>query len=84
MRVHLTKWGNSLGLRMPREVARRLDLSEGSEVELETDAAGRVILTPARPRYTLDELLAQGKSKGKRDPADKAWVASRAAGRELL
>lgn len=84
MRVHLAKWGNSLGLRVPRDVARRLDLSEGSEVDLETDAAGRVILTPARPRYTLDELLAQGKSKGKRDPADKDWVAGRPVGRELL
>jgi len=46
MRVQLTKWGNSLGLRMPRDVARKLDLSEGSQVELETDGAGRVILTP--------------------------------------
>lgn len=84
MRVHLAKWGNSLGLRVPREVARRLDLSEGSEVDLETDASGRVILTPARPRYTLEELLAQGKSKGKRDPADEDWTSGGPAGRELL
>jgi len=84
MRVQLTKWGNSLGVRVPREVARRLDLAEGSQVELELDDAGRVILTPARPRYTLEALLAQGRTKGRRDRADRDWVAGAPAGREEL
>ena len=33
MQVQLTKWGNSLGLRVPKDIAERLRLSEGSRVE---------------------------------------------------
>jgi antitoxin MazE len=56
MRVQITRWGNSLGVRVPKQVAREIGLSEGSQVDVEA-ADHRIIITPARPRYTLADLL---------------------------
>ncbi len=51
------KWGNSLGLRLPRPLAAQLGLHAGSAVELAIED-GRLTVTPrARPRMTLEELL---------------------------
>ena len=52
------KWGNSLGVRVPRELAVRAGLSEGARIDIEGYADGRIVITPSRRRFTLDELLA--------------------------
>ena len=54
----ISKWGNSLGVRVPREVAVRAGLSEGARIDIEGYADGRIVITPSRRRFTLDELLA--------------------------
>jgi len=56
MQVQITKWGNSLGLRVPKEVAARVGLKEGARVEL-TAEGDKIIISVTRPVYTLDELL---------------------------
>ena len=56
MQVQVTKWGNSLGIRVPKEVATRVGLTEGSRVEVTADG-DRIIISAGRPVYTLDELL---------------------------
>jgi antitoxin MazE len=56
MEVQITKWGNSLGLRVPKDIARRIGLAEGSTVDIQA-IGNRLIITPATPRYTLAELL---------------------------
>jgi antitoxin MazE len=56
MQVHVSKWGNSLGLRLPKELAARLGISEGSRVDVVEDQ-NRIVISVARPVYTLDELL---------------------------
>jgi antitoxin MazE len=56
MRAQITRWGNSLGLRVPKDVAREIGLTEGSKVEIETKG-NRMIVTPVRRDYTLAELL---------------------------
>jgi antitoxin MazE len=56
MQVQVTKWGNSLGIRVPKELATRVGLSEGSRVEVTADG-DRIIISAERPVYTLDELL---------------------------
>lgn len=56
--VQLTKWGNSLGLRVPRDIAARMGLTEGARVDIEASDDGRIIVTKSRRRFTLDELLA--------------------------
>jgi antitoxin MazE len=58
VQLRISKWGNSLGVRLPREVAARAGLQEGSRVDIEGYEDGRVVITPSRRRFTLDELIA--------------------------
>ncbi|HKO10252.1 MAG TPA: AbrB/MazE/SpoVT family DNA-binding domain-containing protein [Alphaproteobacteria bacterium] len=58
IRVRIAKWGNSLGLRVPRDVAARAGLTVGARVDIEATRDGRIIVTRSRRRFTLDELLA--------------------------
>jgi antitoxin MazE len=55
--VQIAKCGNSLGLRVPRDVAGRVGLTEGSRVDIEACDDGRIIVTRSRRRFTLAELL---------------------------
>src|SRR5207253_665156 len=55
-KVQVSRWGNSLGLRIPKDIAIRAGLREGSRVDIETEG-DRIIIAPARPRYVLAELL---------------------------
>jgi antitoxin MazE len=55
--VRVEKWGKGLGLRIPREVASRAGLTEGARVEMEGFADGRIVITPSRRRFTIEELM---------------------------
>lgn len=58
MQTRVQKWGNSLGVRIPRSLADELGVSPGSEVNLST-RGGELILKPTQPaRLHLGDLLA--------------------------
>jgi antitoxin MazE len=62
MKVKVAKWGNSLGLRLPKQFADELGLKPGSTVDLEKDGSRLEIETAPRrkiPYYRLEDLLAQ-------------------------
>ncbi|OGA26081.1 MAG: hypothetical protein A3I02_00040 [Betaproteobacteria bacterium RIFCSPLOWO2_02_FULL_67_26] len=48
LRVELmvSKWGNSLAVRLPAESARRIGVGEGDTLVAEVSADGRLILAP--------------------------------------
>jgi antitoxin MazE len=54
--TQIAKWGNSLGLRLPKSVAREVHVGEGDTVEVLVDN-GAIVIRPGRPRYSLDELV---------------------------
>ena len=56
MLVRITKWGNSLALRIPAPFAREVGIGEGTDVDIALDA-GRIVITPPGPPYALDALL---------------------------
>lgn len=56
MQVQLTRWGNSLGMRIPKDLAVRFGLSEGAQVEVEAEG-DRIVISVGRPRYKLADLL---------------------------
>lgn len=56
--VQIAKWGNSLGLRVPRDIAARVGLTEGARVDIEATRDGRIVISRSRRRFTLEELLA--------------------------
>lgn len=57
MYVQVTKWGNSLGLRLPRSMASQIGVEAGSQVEILAEG-DRLIVRSATARWTLDDVLA--------------------------
>jgi antitoxin MazE len=56
MQAQITQWGNSLGVRVPKDIAAQLGLKAGTRVEIVAED-DRIIVTLARPAYTLEDLL---------------------------
>jgi len=57
--IKILKWGNSLGLRIPKSFAKEAGVEEGSSVDISLDG-NRLIIRPVRPvRYNLSELLSR-------------------------
>lgn len=48
--MQVAKWGNSLAVRIPADVARALNLKEGDEVELRALEAGELAVITDRER----------------------------------
>lgn len=48
MHLQVAKWGNSLALRIPSDVARRLGLREGAVVEAQFTVDGSLSIRPAQ------------------------------------
>jgi antitoxin MazE len=58
-RQTVSKWGNSLAVRIPAHAADSVGLSEGSEVDIAIKA-GTLVIKASRPRrYNLKELVDQ-------------------------
>jgi len=57
VKTRVQKWGNSLAVRIPKPFAEGAGLFASSEVEVSLEK-GEVRLTPIRPRWKLDQLLA--------------------------
>ena len=54
MMARIRKWGNSLGLRIPKALAEEARVGDGSAVDLRVQG-GRLVATPVR--YGLEALL---------------------------
>ena len=54
--TQIAKWGNSLGIRLPKAIALEARIGEGDTVEV-TVREGEIIIRAAQPAYTLEELL---------------------------
>jgi len=79
----IQKWGNSLGIRIPRDIAAELGLAEGKQVTLEKLDGALSIRPLAIPRYSLKALL-----KGMKPPTwtkeDHDWLDAPPIGREIV
>ena len=51
----LKKWGNSLAIRLPREVVRRFALSEGSEISIREEGACIVLHKTLEIKKTINK-----------------------------
>lgn len=58
MTAKIQKWGNSLGLRIPKLLAEEIGLREQTEVELSLVKGGLVMRPIRKERLTLESLLA--------------------------
>ena len=53
--TRVTRWGNSLGVRLPQWLAREARVGEGDAVEVSIERQA-ILIRPARPRYSLAGL----------------------------
>lgn len=70
MNTNVAKWGNSLALRLPRSIAADARLREGSNVEIRV-VDGSVVITPTRPKYRLEDLLADYREEHRHGEAER-------------
>jgi antitoxin ChpS len=82
--THLRKVGGSVMLAVPRAVLDVLGLRPGAKLGIAIERRRLVLEPPKRPRYTLDELLAQCDSKARRTREDRKWLDNQPVGRELI
>ena len=69
MRARITKWGNSLGVRISRVVAKEVGLGGGSDVEVQVSGRN-LVLAPTSREYTLEELVAGITPKNRHGESD--------------
>lgn len=80
----LRKVGGSVMLAVPPVILDLLHLQAGVTVGLAVDGDRLVIEPAAKPRYTLDELLARCDLSAEVTEEDRAWSDSAPVGGELL
>ena len=71
---------------LPKKVLALLGLDAGAEVEV-TARDGKIILSPARPTYTLKQLVKEQQQlerKLGRGLVDREWLDDAPRGKELL
>jgi antitoxin MazE len=66
----LSKWGNSLAIRIPLSVARAAHLAEGDPVSVSVRDDGSVVLRRTAPRYQLEDLVKQIKPSNRHQSVD--------------
>jgi antitoxin ChpS len=84
----LRKVGGSIMLAVPPALLNILQLQPGARVGIAVES-GRLVVEPRqRPRYTLDELLAQCDPKARRSKRgskqEREWLDSKPVGSELI
>jgi len=78
MTTSAQKWGNSLGVRIPKNLAEKYDIVNGSKLIVKDDGE-QITIKPAHKEPTLDELLAGITEDNKHEE-----YFSKPMGRELL
>ncbi len=58
MITKVQKWGNSLGVRIPKSLAADAEICAGASVDLRIEG-GRIVLVPAARKYALEELVSR-------------------------
>ncbi len=80
----LRKVGGSIMMAVPPALLDMLHIGAGTTVGIEIDHGRLVVKPQLRPRYTLDELLAECDASAPICDEDRAWLNSGPVGNELL
>jgi len=81
--TNLRKVGGSVMLAVPPAILDLLHLEAGATVGIAVEGERLVIQPQPKPRYTLDELLAQCDPNTAETQEDREWVNLAPVGREL-
>jgi antitoxin MazE len=67
--TQISRWGNSLGLRLPKSIAREAQVDEGDTVDVSV-RNGAIVIRPSRPTYSLRQLVARITPRNRHDETD--------------
>ena len=88
---HVRKWGNGLGILLPRAIVKELGIEVGDELEFDIDDGQIIIFDPEKnkdrlriPRYKLEDLLAEYDDQQEQDEIAKEWRDLKPVGREIV
>lgn len=48
MELQIAKWGNSLAVRIPSAIAKKMHVAEGDSVDVTLNSTGELVMTPAK------------------------------------
>lgn len=84
MKVKVAKWGNSLGVRLPKAAADTVGIALGAELDLTVENGGFRLSAPAKSsRDLLAEMVADAKRLGPEfEPKTVEWGSDR--GSEII
>ena len=71
-------------LAVPPAILDQLDLKAGTTVALAVEGERLIVEVQRKPRYTLDELLAECDPNSQVSAEDRAWLEDAPLGCELL
>ena len=75
--------GGSVMVAVPKPFLAQANLGPGSEVDVSIKD-GAILLSPARPRYALEELLAQCDFSKRARRAESEWQHAAPVGKEVI
>ncbi len=75
----ISKWGNSLAVRIPQSVVRQARLSEGDSVTIDLDRDGSIVLRAGPKKYELSELVSRITVKNRHRGTDRGEAQGREA-----
>jgi antitoxin MazE len=79
MQITASRWGNSLGVRIPKDITEEVGLSAGASLDIEA-RGDQIVLSLRRHRYRLEDLLTGITPAAMRDAFD--WGSD--VGREIV
>ena len=63
--TRVSKWGNSLAIRIPKRIAKQARIREGDLSDLALQRDDSMVLHSVRPRYELSELVSKITAKNR-------------------
>lgn len=79
MTTKVQKWGNSLAVRLPKELAERFGLKEGESVRIEENFPKIIIKRAPRKKVNLKEIVLRIKQENRHEKVE--W--GKFAGKEI-
>lgn len=79
MQTKIQRWGNSLGLRIPRAFAAEAGVEAGAEVDLSVRDGDLIVKPARRVRYRVDELVRKITARNLHDEVDTGGPVGREA-----
>lgn len=70
MEARMSKWGNSLGVRIPKSILDETEIGLGDWVTISVRRDGKIVIAPKPKKVRLDDLLRGMRRQDKPGPVD--------------